>query len=276
MPKQMKLQGFDKVCRKPARHQPFLQAIRLERDRVSAFDTYPFNIPAICQLERLEFHPAVTFFIGENGSGKSTLLEAIARKLDFNIEGGDRRLNFTTHATHYNLHESLVLERGFTRFTDGYFLRGESFYNVASELERIEVDIPSAEPYRAYGGKSPHAQSHGESFLSLLANRLQGDGVYLFDEPEAALSPQRQLSVLTLLHRLVYHRSQLVIATHSPILLAYPNARIYEFSDSGITPVSYCETEHYRVTRDFLNRYERMLDILLSAEEEDLQGKERE
>src|SRR5207245_1663712 len=120
-----------------------------------------------------------------------------------------------------------------------------------------------------------HDQSHGEAFMALLTNRLQGGGLYLFDEPEAALSPQRQLAVLTLLHRLVYHRSQLVIVTHSPILLAYPLARIYEFSGTGVRQVKYTETEHFNITRDFLNRHERMLNILLREEEDDLRGKER-
>ena len=126
-----------------------------------------------------------------------------------------------------------------------------------------------------YGGKSLHAQSHGEAFLALLTNRLQGDGLYLFDEPEAALSPQRQLAVLTLLHRLVYHRSQLIIATHSPILLAYPHARIYEFGERGIREITYSETEQYQVTRDFLSNHERMIELLLSEEEADLRSKER-
>lgn len=147
-------------------------------------------------------------------------------------------------------------------------MRAESFYNLASQIEDLRLEY-------SYGEKSLHAQSHGEALLALLLNRLQGDGVYLFDEPEAALSPQRQLSVLTLLHRLVYHQSQLVIATHSPILLAYPNARIYQFSQAGIAEVKYTETEHYQVTRDFLNRHERMLEILMTAEDEDLKSKER-
>ena len=253
------------VVRAPRR---YFQAIRLERDRVSSFQEYPFAIPSIRHLNRLEFHPAVTFFIGENGSGKSTLLEAIAVKAGFSAEGGDRQLHFATRDTHSALHDCLTLERDFGKPTDGFFLRAESFYNVASELERIEQDSPSAVPYRAYGGKSLHRQSHGESFLAVLKERLQGGGVYLFDEPEAALSPQRQLSVLTLFHRLVSHQSQLVIATHSPILLAYPDARIYQFSDSGIEEVKYTDTEHYQITRDFLNRHERMLELLMSAEDE--------
>ena len=253
----------------------FLNAIRLERDTIKDFAEYPFSVPSIQHLHRLEFHPAVTFFIGENGSGKSTLLEAIAVKLGFNAEGGGGGLQFKTHDTHSPLHNCLRVERGIGKPSDNFFLRAESFYNVASELDKLEHEFPSRVPFRAYGGKSLHSQSHGEAFLSLLTNRLQGDGLYLFDEPEAALSPQRQLSVLTLLHRLVYHQSQLVIATHSPILLSYPNARIYEFSESGITEVKYTETEHFQITRNFLNQHERMLDILLPAEDDDLQSKER-
>ncbi len=245
----------------------FLPAFRLMRDEVPDFSQYPFNIPAIRSLDRIELHPAVTFFVGENGSGKSTLLEALAVKLRFNAEGGSRNLDFATHETHSDLFDFLRLERR-GHFTDGWFLRAESFYNVATQLEHLGPTI-------SYGGKSLHDQSHGEAFLALLANRLQGDGIYLFDEPEAALSPQRQLSVLTLLHRLVYHRSQLVIATHSPILLAYPHARISEFGDHGIREIAYTETEHYRITKDFLNRHERMLDILLDEEELDLKSKER-
>ena len=267
-----------KVSRKPYApiiKRSLLNAIRLERDSVKNFDEYPFCVPAIRHLHRLEFHPAVTFFVGENGSGKSTLLEAVAVKLGFNAEGGGGGLQFSTRDTHSPLHDCLRLERGFGKSSDNFFLRAESFYNVASELEKIEEEFPAKSPFRAYGGKSLHAQSHGEAFLSLLTNRLQGDGIYLFDEPEAALSPQRQLSVLTLLHRLVYHQSQIIIATHSPILLAYPDARIYQFAADGITEVKYTDTEHYQVTRDFLNRHERMLEILLSAEAEDLKSKER-
>src|SRR4051812_46200570 len=246
----------------------FVHAARLERDAVSGFETYPFCIPAIRHLDRLEFHPAVTFFIGENGSGKSTLLEAIATKYGFNAEGGSKNFNFATQDTHSDLHEFIRLERGALRPSDGFFLRAESFYNVATEIDQLGVE-------RAYGGKSLHGQSHGEAFLSLLQYRFQGDGLYLLDEPEAALSPQRQLSVLTLMHRLIYHQSQLIIATHSPILLAYPNARIYLFSPDGISEVKYTETEHYQVTKDFLDRHERMLHLLLTAEDEDLEAKRR-
>src|ERR1019366_4459752 len=248
------------------------QAVRLERDEVPSFEEFPFSIPSIQHLTRLEFHPAVTFFIGENGSGKSTLLEAIAIKAGFSAEGGDKQLQFDTHSTHSSLHDFLRLERSFERPTDGFFLRAESFYNVASELDKIEAGVPSKKPFYAYGGKSLHRQSHGESFLAVLKERLQGGGVYLFDEPEAALSPQRQLSVLALFHRLVRHRSQLVVATHSPILLAYPQAKIYQFSEAGVAEVKYTDTEHYQITKDFLNRHERMLEVLLTGEDEDLEA----
>lgn len=265
--RQSGLEGSAAAKLQPPTHRAFLQSVRLDREAVTSFVAYPFSVPAIRHLHRLDFHPAVTFFIGENGSGKSTLLEALAIKLGYNAEGGGKNFDFASRETHSNLHEFLDLERSFAHATDGFFLRAESFYNLASQIDDLGAEY-------GYGKKSLHAQSHGEAFLSLLLNRLQGDGVYLFDEPEAALSPQRQLSVLTLLHRLVYHQSQLVIATHSPILLAYPNARIYQFTEDGILEVKYTETEHYQVTKDFLNRHERMMELLLAADE-DLKSKER-
>jgi predicted ATPase len=242
----------------------FLDRIDLSAPRKREF---PFTIPAIRKLKRMEFHPAVTFFIGENGTGKSTLMEAIAVKCAFSTAGGWKRSITDDLAPSSELHRHLTLSRrGYP--SDGWFLRAESFHNIATEIDQRGIDY-------GYGGKSLHAQSHGEAFLSLLTYRLQGDGIYLFDEPEAALSPQRQLAVLTLLHRLTYHRSQLIIATHSPILLAYPHARIYEFSDRGVRGIAYQDTEHYQVTKDFLNHHTRMLDLLLTAEEADLLAKER-
>jgi predicted ATPase len=270
--RQTNFPGFTETAAPKREPRRFFDAVRLEREKVRSFEEYPFSIPSIRHLDRLEFHPAVTFFIGENGSGKSTLLEAIAVKAGFSAEGGDKQLQFGTHDTHSQLHKCMRLERSFGRPTDGFFLRAESLYNVASELEKLEKAFPAKSPFHAYGGKSLHQQSHGESFLAVMKERLQGGGVYLFDEPEAALSPQRQLSVLTLMHRLVHHQSQLIIATHSPILLAYPDARIYQFAESGITEVKYTETEHYLITKDFLNRHERMLKILLDAEDADLKS----
>jgi predicted ATPase len=240
----------------------YLRQARLKRDDVPSFDRYPFALPAVRHLEALDFHPRVTFFIGENGSGKSTLLEAIAVAFGFNPEGGSRNFNFGTRESHSELHRYLRLVKGIVRPRDGFFLRAESFFNVATEIERLDVTD-------SYGGVSLHEQSHGEAFMALLMNRFGVEGLYLLDEPEAALSPQRQLSVLTRLHELTDDGSQFVIATHSPILMAYPEATIYNFSPAGIEQVAYTDTEHYRVTRDFLLRPQRMLDILLDRSDRD-------
>jgi predicted ATPase len=243
----------------------YLAEVGLRRDTVPSFDTYPFSLPAVRPLERLELHPAVTFFVGENGSGKSTLLEAIAVACGFNAEGGSRNFNFGTRESHSQLHRHLRLARGLPRPRDGFFLRAESFFNVATEIERLDAQPAKAPPVgTAYGERSLHEQSHGESFLSLLLHRFRGEGLYLLDEPEAALSPSRQLAVITRIHDLVQARSQFIIATHSPILMAYPHAYIYAFSPAGIQRVAYEATEHYRITRDFLANPERMLRVLLA------------
>lgn len=234
----------------------FVSHVTLRRDTVASFDTYPFSLPAVRSLELLELHPKVTFLVGENGSGKSTLMEAIAVAMGLNAEGGSRNFNFSTHASHAELHAHLRIARGFRKPRTEFFLRAESFYNVASEIERLNVG-------HYYGEKSLHAQSHGESFLALLMNRFGPNGLYLLDEPEAALSPQRQLAVLTRLHDLVQAESQFVIATHSPILMAYPDAWIYQCDGDGIRRIAYEETEHFQVTRDFLANPQRMLDMLL-------------
>ena len=245
----------------------FIRALRLERDGVPDFAKYPFAIPAIRELERLELHRAVTFFVGENGSGKSTLLEALAVRCGFNPEGGSKNFRFDTRASHSGLHRHLTLERGARHPSDGYFLRAESFYNVASNIDRMDAE-PSLGPpvIDSYGGVSLHQQSHGEAFLALMMHRFGGNGLYLLDEPEAALSPTRQLAVLSLIHQLVRHESQFIIATHSPILMAYPHAKILQIEAAGLREVKYEETEHYQVTHDFLNHPQRMLKELLTEE----------
>lgn len=220
-------------------------------------------------LDVLDLHPAVTFLVGENGSGKSTLLEAIAVSLGFNPEGGTRNFRFGTRESHSDLHRYLRLSKGIARPRDGFFLRAESFFNVATEIEKLDAEPAMGPPViDSYGGKSLHEQSHGESFLALMTHRFGGQGLYLLDEPEAALSPQRQLAVLSLLHDLVRDNSQFVIATHSPILMAYPDAVIYHLSPDGVERIEYEETEHYRVTRDFLLRPQRMLNVLLDRSDE--------
>lgn len=223
---------------------------------------YAGNLPAIKAIKRLKLHPKVTFFIGENGTGKSTLLEAIAVADGFNAEGGTRNFQFASRDSHADLYKWLRLGRGIRgkRRSDGFFLRAESFYNVATEIERLGFQ-PDKSPY---GPVSYHDQSHGESFLSLFIDRLRGDGLYLLDEPEAALSPQRQLTFLAAMHELIDRESQFVVATHSPIIMGYPDALIYEFSDDGLRTVEYEETEHFRVTRAFLNRREPMLKRLFA------------
>ncbi|CAN7755968.1 AAA family ATPase [Caballeronia sp. LjRoot34] len=246
----------------------YISRISLQRDKVESFDRYPFSLPAVRSLETLELHPKMTFFVGENGSGKSTLLEAIAVSMGFNPEGGTKNFNFGTRASHSVLDEYLRIAKGVRRPKDGFFLRAESFFNVATEIENLDAEPSFGPPViSSYGGNSLHERSHGESFLALLMNRFGGKGLYLLDEPEAALSPQRQLTALARLHDLARDESQFIIATHSPILMAYPDAWIYEFTTEGVTRVSYEETEHFQVMRSFLANPERMLRTLLGDEE---------
>lgn len=194
--------------------------------------------------------------MGENGTGKSTLLEAMAVACGFNAEGGTRNFNFSTQETHSALYRHMTVVKGVKRPKDGFFLRAESFYNVATQVDELDAaDF--------YGGKSLHHQSHGESFMSLVLNRFGGHGLYFLDEPEAALSPSRQMSLLSVVHALIKEDSQFFIATHSPILLSYPNADIYVIDETGIRLTEYEKTEHYTLTREFLNAPQRMLKYLL-------------
>ncbi|MES2643919.1 MAG: AAA family ATPase [Myxococcota bacterium] len=238
----------------------YLLEVYLDHARVADWERYPFNIPVIRHLERFKLDPKVTIFVGENGTGKSTLIEAIAINAGFNPEGGDKHLRFSTQRTESPLCEALRLSRGPRREQDGFFLRAESFYNVASALD-------AAGAVR-YGGTSLHAMSHGESFLALVEHRFEANSLYIFDEPEAALSPQRQLVLLAHIHRLAEReRCQFVIATHSPILLGYPGALIYELEDEAVRKVKYEETSHFLVTRRFLTDRSRFLERLLAEDE---------
>jgi predicted ATPase len=236
----------------------YLDRVQLKRDAIENFDEYPFSLSAVRTLDALKFHPKVTFLIGENGSGKSTILEAIAVASGFNAEGGTKNFSFSTAATHSTLHEHIRIAKGLRPPRDGFFLRAESFYNVATQIDELGV-------VRSYGGKSLHEQSHGEAFLALLMNRFGGQGLYLLDEPEAALSPARQLAVLARIHDLVLDKSQFIIATHSPILMAYPDAWIYECGAEGLQRVNYEATQHVQITRDFLANPQRMMDELFKA-----------
>ncbi len=230
-------------------------------------NSYLNRLPVINYLKqhkKLCFNSNITFFVGENGTGKSTLLEAIAVAYGFNAEGGSRNFNFSTNATHSELFEHLTLaKRVFAK--DGYFLRAESLYNVATNIEELDK-IPAAAPSIAssYGGASLHHQSHGESFLSIVKNRFGGKGLYILDEPEAALSPKRLLTLMAEMKRLADDDSQFIIATHSPILITFPEAEILLFSDNGIEKTEYQNTEHFCITKHFLENPEKMLNYLLN------------
>jgi predicted ATPase len=238
---------------------PYLHSIRCDPDRMDG-GSFPFNIPAFRHGISLDLPTPVTFFVGENGSGKSTLLEALAEICGFNPEGGNRDHHREAREDRSELARALRLS-WMPKMTEGFFMRAESFYNFASYLDGVSN-------FRAYGGKSLHQQSHGESFLALFQNRFE-HGLYILDEPEAALSPQRQLAFLRIINQLeVPRHAQFLIATHSPILLAYPGATLYQFEEVGIREVAYRETDHYLITRDFLNRPERMLRYLFAEDDE--------
>lgn len=246
--------------------QTYLVSVRLRLELPE--DTYLRRLGPVRHLMEgnvLEFDRPVTFLVGENGIGKSTLLEAVAVACGFNPEGGTRNFSFSTRATHSVLGDYLTPAR--KRYPrDGFFLRAESFYNVATNIDEMD-ELVGGGPrlIDSYGGVSLHQQSHGESFLALVQNRFGGEGLYLLDEPEAALSPSRLLTLLAEMDRLVKADSQFIVSTHSPILMAFPNARIYELNENGVRAVAYKETEHYQLTRRFLENPERMLRYLLEG-----------
>ena len=224
-------------------------------------DLYLRDIPAVRQLmggQPMEFSKPVTVFVGENGTGKSTILEAIAVAMGFNAEGGGREHRFATQDSHSELWQLLTtVKNGFPE--DGFFLRAESFYNTSSYIDQ------SGSRLGRYGYRQLHSRSHGEAFLALVQNRFEGRGLYLLDEPEAALSPQRLLSLLVAIHDLVALDSQFIIATHSPIVMAFPGAEIKLFDETGVHTRDYRDTEHYRITKQFINDPERMLNYLFEA-----------
>lgn len=250
----------------------FLKKVTLLKDKVHSFDQYPYSIPAIHRMTEIELTKPVTFFVGENGAGKSTLLEAIADKCGFHTAGGGRNNTYEVDRSAADLSEAIRLS-WLPKVTNGFFMRAESFYQFASHVDEVESEVTSASGYRAYGGKSLHDQSHGESFMSLFSNRFRGrNAIYLLDEPEAALSPQRQLSFLRIMHDLTADGgAQFIIATHSPILLGFPGADILNFDD-GMNKVDYEETDHYQITSYFLKHWEKMIVDLF----EEKNGSERD
>lgn len=235
----------------------FVQKIIMDWKYISP-DSYLREIRAINQLEEIKIEKPVTYFVGENGSGKSTLLEAIAVSCGFNPEGGSRNYNFSTYDSHSELCNAMTIGKGWRKISWGYFLRAESFYNVATkEMDYSDLEHPS---------QKFHEKSHGESFLALAQNNFKPNGLYILDEPEAALSPQRQLTLLIEINRLAKQGAQFIIASHSPILLGLPDAQIWSFDDGQMRTCSYEETESYQVMEMFINNREIMLERLLNEE----------
>jgi len=240
-------------------------------------DEYPFNVPALRTLRRMDFAPSrITFFTGENGSGKSTLLEAIALNYGLSLEGGNRNFAFDAEVAQgdtYPLARAMTLNFRGPRMREGFFFRAETLFNLATKIDASDEEL-RGEPGRpisaGFGGKSLHARSHGEAFMTVLEYKFRRSGLFLLDEPEAALSPQRQLSFLILLHQTLrdYPDAQFIISTHSPILLGLPGAQILSFDEDGIRPIAYEETPAFVITRRFLNAPEVMMERLLAEDEE--------
>lgn len=237
----------------------YLKSLSILRDQFPEKKTeYPFHIPALSRIRSIDFPRNVTFFVGENGSGKSTLLEAIAYQCEFHTGGGGRNNFYHVDRAESAFGEYIRLS-WMPKMTQGFFLRAESFYQFASHIDEMG--------YKGYGGRSLHELSHGESFLALFMHRFSKKGIYLLDEPEAALSPARQLSLLAIMRRLEEEGgSQFIIATHSPILLGYPGAQILSFDSVPLQEIEYEETEHYQLTRRFLENRKRFLAELFDEE----------
>ena len=250
-----------------------LYITRIELTGEIPADSYLHDLPVVRHLQNMGELPIskhVTFFVGENGVGKSTLIEAIAVSMGFNPEGGTINFNFSTEDSHSELYRYLTISKGVRRRKDGFFLRAESFYNVATNIDELDSEPsvgPSVKPppsvISSYGGVSLHKQSHGESFMALVENRFGGNGLYILDEPEAALSPSRLMQLMCHIDDLVKHNSQFIISTHSPILMAFPGAEVFELTEQGINCVPYQETEHFRITKQFVNTPEKILGYLL-------------
>ena len=234
---------------------------------------YLKDLPVVKNLQKsdgISFQKPVTFLVGENGVGKSTLIEGIAVAMGFNPEGGTINFNFSTRESHSDLHRYLTVSRGYKKHKDGFFLRAESFYNVASNIDNLDDEIDLDDEFAfeppiidSYGGVSLHKQSHGESFLALVENRFGGNGLYILDEPEAALSPMRLMRLMYCMKELVQKNSQFIVSTHTPILMTFPGAEVLEITEDGIQSVDYKDTEHFMITKRFMDAPEKIVKDLL-------------
>lgn len=238
----------------------YIVSVELLKDKIENENEYPFNLPIVKMVDKIELHPNVTFLTWDNGTGKSTLLEAIAIEYWFNPEGGSKNFNFSTQDSHSELSNIIRSAKWIKRPKDSYFLRAESFYNLATNIDEIEKEYWWI--LNSYWDKSLHEQSHGESFFSLFKHRLGWKGLYIFDEPEAALSPERQLALLVRINELVEDDSQFIIITHSPIILAYPKAKILQISKDWLEEVSYKDSNNYQLYKMFIENPEYMIKKL--------------
>jgi len=247
---------------RPSNREGFVLSVSQNPEYSPDWDSFPFTLPIARKLGVLKLHRAVTFLIGENGSGKSTFLEAIAVRMDFNETGGEANGNFGVRPVDGGLHDGISLLRSnFRRPGDCFFMRAETVFDFATQLDRDAVD--DLRLLRRYGNRSLHARSHGEAFLAIVQNRLKKESFFLLDEPEAALSPNRQLTVLKEIDWLVRAGCQFVIATHSPILMSYPDSLMYELGPDGFKPTTWQETEHFQLTKSFLDHPDAFLRHLI-------------
>lgn len=244
----------------------YVKTVSLKKEQIISYDEFPFTLPIIKYLDKLSLHPNVTYIIGENGMGKSTLLEGIAIALGFNPEGGTQNYQFSNYDSHSQLDNYLRIARSANRPKDTFFFRSETFYNVATYIEELDSQpIAGRRAIDSFGGTSLHEQSHGESFFATFMERFQGQGLYILDEPEAALSPARQLSLLSRINELVQQGSQLIISTHSPIIMAYPHAKLLQLTTEGMNETSLEETDHYTVMKQFFDDKDRLLHYLFQS-----------
>ena len=238
----------------------YVNTLKIDWSQISQ-DSYLRRIRAISKVKKINFKKPVTIFSGENGSGKSTLLEAIAKNYGFNAEGGTVNMKFETYNDTSELDQAITLAKG-GKIRSGYFLRAESFYNVATEYENLK-------PFGR--GNKPdgyHAMSHGESFMAYITG-FDSPGLFILDEPEAALSPNRQMELLLFINKMVHKNSQFIIVTHSPILLSFPDADILKFTPTGLKKISYEETDPYKIMELFINHKDMMINNLLKYSEEE-------